>query len=214
VKSRRVRGGLVIGSCALLLWFGRQPPAGAQVDDCDPLLGCDDAAAEADTAPTTSTAPTVPVAPTTESTGQAGTAGAGARVSPATVAPGQAITIQGDSFAPEERLEISLSTNPPTSLGAVQSDGTGRYSATATIPGTTPLGTYTVTVSGPGPQGSLHEASDTVTVGLAQTGATTGILALAGAVAVGSGVRLVLRSQWSRPVSTRNWAPARRRRWS
>jgi hypothetical protein len=211
VKGGRVRRGLVIGSCVLLLWFAPQHPAGAQVDDCDPLLGCDDVGAGTDTVPTTSTAPTVPVAPTTEAPGQAG--GSSAQVSPVTVAPGDTITIQGGSFASEERLEISLSTSPPTSLGTVQSDSTGSYSATATIPGTVPLGTYTVTVSGPGPQGGLHEASDTVTVGLAQTGATTGILALAGAAAVGAGARLVLRSQWSRPVSTRNWVPARGRRW-
>lgn len=220
MNERQLRRFVGVAAITLVTALGSQQPVSAQ-SDCGSEVGCQDpGAAEplagAPTVPATvatvpTTASTVATVPTTPTTGQTGASTSTAQVSPATVGPGQTVSIRGGSFAPNQTLQMLLSTSPPASLGTTRSDATGSYSATATIPATTPVGTYRLTVSGPGAQGGAHESAATVTVGLAQTGMMTGVLALVGALALASGARLVIQSQWSPPVSTRNWAPTRRR---
>ena len=212
-----------IAAVTFVAVLGLQAPASAQ-NDCGSEVGCQDPGGTVDpgaspTVPTTgATVPTTPTTvassvPTTSVPGEGATSTSVAQVSPTTVAAGQTVTIQAGSFAPNQTVQMQLSTTPPTSLGTAQSDAGGSVSTTATIPASASAGTYRLTITGPGAQGGPHESAATVTVGLADTGFTSGVLAVLGALAVGSGARLVIQSSWSRPVSTRSWVDSRRRRW-
>ena len=230
-----VRRSVGLGATALVAaLLGFQGPALAQEDGCGTEVGCGDPGSSdpsgvvpaAPTEPMPTPVPTtVPVpltgtsvpttgatVPTTPTTGPTATSSSPAHVSPTTVNAGQSVTIRGGSFAPNQSLQMLLSTTPPTSLGSARSDATGSFSATATIPAATTAGTYRLTVSGPGAQGGTHESSASVTVALARTGVMTTVLTLVGAVALAAGAKLVIQSQWSRPVSTAGWAATARRR--
>ena len=201
--------------------LGLQAPASAQLD-CGSEVGCEDPGGTVEASPTVPTTgvtvPTTPTTvgssvPTTSVPGEGATSTSVAQVSPTTVAAGQTVTIQAGSFAPNQTVQMQLSTTPPTSLGTAQSDASGSVSTTATVPASASPGTYRLTITGPGAQGSPHESAATVTVGLAETGFMSGVLALVGALAIGSGAKLMIQGSWSRPVSTRSWVDNRRRRW-
>ena len=177
--------------------------------------------------PTATTAPGTPTTPTTGSTTTAvtvaptttpttvppGPVTSTATVTPSSVEAGGSVTITGSGFAPSSSLTIQLtSTSPPAALGSTQSDASGGYTATVTIPAGTSAASHLIAVSGPGAQGSRHESVGNVTVALAETGFMTSVLTAAGVVLLATGSKLVLQSQWSLPVSTAGWTPARRRR--
>ncbi len=224
MKALHVLRSIGIAAVAFVAVLGLQAPASAQYD-CGSEVGCQDPGGTSDplgaspTVPTTGvTVPTTTTTvassvPTTSTPGQGATSTSVTQVSPATVAAGQTVTIRAGSFAPNQTLQIQLSTTPPTSLGTAQSDPSGSVSTTATIPASASAGTYRLTITGPGAQGDPHESAATVTVGLAETGFMSGVLAVVRALAVGSGAKLVIRSWWSRPVSTTRWVDNRRRRW-
>lgn len=221
MRALHVPRSISIAAVTLVAVLGLQAPASAQ-NDCGSEVGCEDPGGTGDpfgaspTVPTTGvTVPTTVASsvPTTSVPGQGATSTSVAQVSPTTVAAGKTVTIQAGSFAPNQTVQMQLSTTPPTSLGSAQSDAGGSVSTTATIPASASAGTYRLTITGPGAQGGPHESAATLTVGLAETGFMSGVLALVGALAVGSGAKLVIQGSWSRPVSTRSWVDNRRRRW-
>lgn len=168
------------------------------------------------TTPTTgSTTTAVTVAPTTTpTTVPSGPVTSTATVTPSSVETGGSVTITGSGFAPSSSLTIQLtSTSPPAALGSTQSDASGSYRATVTIPASTSAATHLIAVSGQGAQGSRHESVGNVTVALAETGFMTNVLTAVGVILLAAGSKLVLQSQWSLPVSTAGWAPRRRRLW-
>lgn len=203
---------------ALAAWLSSAAPASAQecpAEGCPPDFGApqDPQQTVPTTAPATGTVPTtVPTTgPTTDPTAVGVPSSSTALASPSTVSPGASVTIQGAGFGPDQTLQMTFTDSSPVALGSTQSDATGSYSATVTIPSTATVGAHEITVSGPDAQGGTHESVAAITVGLAQTGVMTNIMVLVGVTALAAGVHLVLKSQWSPPVSTAGFALSRRR---
>jgi hypothetical protein len=223
MKQRR---GAYLGWCALALAvsLGTPSPAQAQTTQCltegvnceeAPLPPVTDGLGQSapgtvpTTAPTTSSAPGTGTVPTSPSSAPSSST---AVASPSTVAAGHSVTVQGTGpFAANQPLQVFFDGAPPSPPVTAQSDAAGAYVATVTVPSTASSGTHRITVSGPGPQGGTHESIATVMVGLADTGFVTDVMAIVGAAVLALGLHLVRRSQWSAPVSTKNWVPSPRR---
>jgi hypothetical protein len=85
-------------------------------------------------------------------------------VTPSSAVRGQQVTISGGGFAPNTTGTVVFNSAPVT-LGTIQTDNAGNYSATINVPQSADPGTHTITVTGAGPQaGETHTTSATLTV--------------------------------------------------
>ncbi len=105
-----------------------------------------------------------------------------------TVQPGEDVPVEGDGYAPDSEVVITIESTPRT-LDRVRADADGAIAVDVTIPEDMPTGQHTLKATGVTPDGSPHVLAIQITVGddvgdveeLAYTGLNT---AVAAAVAV------------------------------
>ena len=71
------------------------------------------------------------------------------------VRAGDAVTISGDGFGPDQELGITLFSEP-RGLGSATSDARGAFETTVAVPLDIPSGHHTLVVTGIGPDGARH----------------------------------------------------------
>lgn len=89
--------------------------------------------------------------------------GGGLAVSSTVVEPGEPMTISGGGFAPNADITITLESDPVL-LKRTRANATGFFTATVTIPESTPPGTHTIKASGRAAEGGQQVLSTTIVV--------------------------------------------------
>jgi hypothetical protein len=150
---------------------------------------------------TTTTAPPNPATTTTAPPSTATTApiancanaaSSAARVSKATLAPGESVTVRGECFAPRAVLTVSVAG---TVLGQTDADAFGQFATVLSMPTKITNGSHTLTVTGPGGKGGTHVASVAITISGAKSTSSSGSRSIANSGAFGAamaGAGLVL----------------------
>jgi hypothetical protein len=131
---------------------------------------------------------------------------------PSTVCLGASFAVSGANLTPTESVTLTLDTSSPVTLGTTNTDGTGSFLTTVTLPSNTTPGTYPVTATG----GAGDSSTTAVTAkscagglvftasstgGLAFTGADIAALASVGAIALALGGMLVLTGRRRRSTA-------------
>jgi len=192
---------------AMIVTIALAGPAAAQ-DPCDinpeSCEGSTPVTPAPTTLPGTPTTPTVPVTPTTSTvpTTPGVATNVTASVTPASAAPGGALSVSASGFAAGASLSVTIDGSPAP-VPTATADTAGTFSLSLTLPGTIAAGSHSVTVTGNNPQGSTHTATGTFSVTLAQTGAgETLAMTAIGLALLAVGFRLVEHVRWTRRVST------------
>jgi hypothetical protein len=86
-----------------------------------------------------------------------------ATVTPASLLPGETLSLSGGGFAANQVLGIGL-FRPAVVLASVASDANGNYTATIQLPLGTPPGQNEITVFGVGPDSTCHQSLALFTV--------------------------------------------------
>jgi hypothetical protein len=131
---------------------------------------------------------------------------------PSTVCLGAAFAVSGANLTPTESITLALDTSSPVTLGTANTDPTGAFLTTVTLPSNTTPGTYSVTATG----GAGDSSTSVVTAkncaggiaftaastgGLAFTGADIAAIASVGAIALALGGMLVLTGRRRRSTA-------------
>ncbi len=105
-------------------------------------------------------------------------------VADAAVEPGDDVLVEGDGYAADSEVVITIESTPRT-LDRVGADADGAIAVDVTIPADMPTGQHTLKATGVTPDGAPHVLSTPITVGgevgdveeLAQTGLNTVVAA-------------------------------------
>jgi hypothetical protein len=145
-------------------------------------------------------AATGPCPPGTYPPGATCTTGSGATTSAQTVRPGDPLTLTVRGYAKSARILVQLHSTAVT-LGSMTANTQGVATGTFTIPSSTAPGTYTVTASGRGADGSTRVVAVPITIvaptagagdTLSFTGFEMGAAALLGVGLIGAGTVAVV----------------------
>ncbi|SMQ75485.1 family 43 glycosylhydrolase [Agreia sp. VKM Ac-1783] len=130
-----------------------------------------------------------------------------------TLTAGKPVTVRGSGFGTDERIDFTLFSTP-TALGTVQTDSSGAFTATLTVPTSVPAGAHTLRAASAdsddvaeiavtviaaastgdtGPGAGTGAGTGSQTSPLASTGLAVGWPILAGALLLAAGLLLVMR---------------------
>lgn len=102
-----------------------------------------------------------------------GTGGANLVVAQTTLTPGQSVGVTGEGFRANSDVDLTLESDP-VFLKTVQTDGTGSFSTTVTIPSNQPTGPHTVKATGVAPDGGVLVLTEQVQIVSSGAGGTAG----------------------------------------